>query len=301
MAMPQEFFDLNRFFAPAGRHRLFAFYTLNGHGFLCRSVEEIEQHADVTAASPHPYILVDTVYHLFLELRSWLQRTDIGITLADTITSGYLSLTTWLTCRAWYFFQYHVLWRNLFVACMGESQRLRSAILGPDGAVLPDDLLDDSNYCFARIERISTPTDRGYDSDSSDNPYYLHQEAPEEYVQYRHALRRDASRQLLLLIQWLQGNGHGRLYIDFHYWMEDAFFCGLSPLRSMLHFCAEDVLMCRMPLEMAALDLPDADTRFDMGWLEVEAFDYLRFLNAAPVRAARNVRHEGWMPPAPFP
>jgi hypothetical protein len=68
MAMPQEFFDLDRFFAPAGTHRLVAFYTLNGCDFLRRSVEEIEQHVDVTAASPLPYIRVDTVYILFLEL-----------------------------------------------------------------------------------------------------------------------------------------------------------------------------------------------------------------------------------------
>ena len=300
MAMQQEFFDLDRFVAPAGIYRLVAFHTLNGRDFLRRSVEEIEQHVDVTAASPLPYIRVDIVYNLFLELRRWLQRTDIGITLADTITSGYLDLTTWLTCRAWYFYNYHVLWRNLFAVCMGESQRIRSDVLGPDGAVLPGNLLDDSDYYFSRIEGISYQTDRGYDSDSTDNPYYLHHEAPEEYVQYRRALRRDASRQLLLLIQWLQRNGHGQLYEAFHDWMEDAFFYGLSPLRSMLQFCAEDVLMCRMPFEMAALDPPDADTRFDMGWLEVEAFDYLQFLNAAPVRAARNVRHEGWMPPEPF-
>ena len=58
-------------------------------------------------------------------------------------------------------------------------------------------------------------------------------------------------------------------------------------------------MMCRMPFEMAALDPPGADGRFEMGWLEVDTFDYLQFLNAAPAHAARNVVPHGWLPRPP--
>lgn len=300
MATLQGCLDLNRFVASAGPYRELGFATLNGVDFLRRSVEEIEQYTDVSSTSPLPYIRVEPVYYLVLELRHWLQRTDIGITVADTISSGYLDLMTWLTCRAWYFYNYDILWRNLFGICMGESRRIQRELWDPDTAALPENLVNASDNCFSRIELVSSSTD-GYDSDSTDNPFYLHHEETRyDYVQYRFALRRDASRHLLLLIQWLQNNGHRQLYIDFLCWMESSFLTGMSPLRPMRRFCAEDVLMCRMPFEMAALEPPGADERFDMGWLEVDTFDYLQFLNAAPAHAARNVVPLGWLPPGTF-
>jgi len=299
MALPQEFFDLNRYVAPAGPHREVSFHALNSRDFLRLLVEEIEQHVDVSSNTPLPYTRVETVYHLILEVRRWLLRTDIGITLADTITTGYLDLMTYLTVRAWYFYNFDILWRNLFAHCMGESRRIQREILDLEDAALREELLNDSYYYFVRLEAISFPTD-GYNSDSTDNPFYLHQDSPGCYERYRYDLRRNASRQLLMLIQWLQSTGRGQLYEAFHDWMEDAFFYGMSPVRPMIQFCAEDVLACRMPFEMAALDLPDGEDRFDMGWLEPDTFDYLQFLSGAPARSARNLRHNGWMPPEPF-
>ena len=297
--MLQGVFDSDRFVAPAGPYREKGFSTLNGVEFLSRSVAEIEQYTDVSSTSQFPYIRVEPVHYLVLELRRWLQRTDIGITVSDTISSGYLDLMTWLTCRAWYFYNYDVLWRNLFAICLGESRRIQREIWNPDTAELPGNLLDASCNCFSRIDSVSSSTG-GYDSDSTDNPFYLHQgESQEDYVRYRFALRRDASRQLLLLIQWLQDNGYRQQYIDFHCWMESSFLSGMSPLRPMRQFCAEDVLMCRMPFEMAALDPPGAEGHFDMGWLEVDTFDYLQFLNAAPAHAAGSVEPHGWLPRPP--
>ena len=296
----QEFYDLNRFVAQAGPYRLEGFSTLNGRDFFRRSVEEIEQNVDVSSNTPLPYTRVETVYHLVSELQRWLLRTDIGITLADTITTGYLDLMTYLSVRAWYFYNFDILWRNLFAICMGESRRIRYEILDLEDATLREELLNSSHRYFVRLEAIYFPTD-GYNSDSTDNPFYLHQDSPGCYERYRHDLRRNASRQLLMLIQWLQSTGHRQLYEDFHDWMEDAFFYGMSPIRPMIRFCAEDVLVCRMPFEMAALDLPDGDHHFDMGWLEPDTFDYLQFLSGAPACSARNVRHHGWLPPDPLP
>ena len=182
MAQPQEFFALDRFVARVGPYRAVSFHALNGHDFFRLLVQEIEQHVDVSSNTPLPYTRLETVYRLIVDVRRWLFRTDIGITLTDTITTGYVDLVTYLTVRAWYFYNFDILWRNLFAHCIGESRRIQREILDLEDAALREDLLNDSYYYFERLDTISFPTD-GYNSDSTDNPFYLYQDSLVEHVQ----------------------------------------------------------------------------------------------------------------------